>query len=44
MTIEERVDKLCEILIELMNMLPDNTTCNGLKCVQEEIKELRYGE
>lgn len=41
MTNEERIYKLCGILIKMIDMIPDNTTCNGLKWVQKELADIR---
>jgi hypothetical protein len=41
MTNEERIYELCGILIELIDMLPDNTTCNGLEWAQKELDNIR---
>ena len=41
MTNEERIYKLCEILIDLVDILTDNTTCNYLEWIRKELEDIR---
>lgn len=41
MTNEERIYELCDILIDLVNTLTDNTTCNYLEWILERLKDIR---